>query len=258
VDRLAEVVSGAQRLMVLTGAGISTDSGIPDFRGPQGLWTKNPSAERLSSFDGYVADGELRARAWAARAEHAAWTAEPNVGHLALVEAERRGRILAVATQNIDGLHQAAGSSLDTLWELHGNIWGVTCLSCKRGTLMADELARVRQGEKDPRCQACGGILKSATISFGQPLDGEVITGAVRAAQRCDVSLAIGSTLSVHPAAGLCDVAVQAGARLVILYADPTPYDELATASGGGAIRGRISELLPHLLGVTSAINAPG
>jgi NAD-dependent deacetylase len=252
VERLVAVVSGARRLMVLTGAGISTDSGIPDFRGPQGLWTKDPAAERLSTFDDYVADRQVRIRAWAARRAHQAWTAQPNVGHLALAEAERRGQLSVVATQNIDGLHQAAGSSPAHVIELHGNIWGVTCLSCGRKTLMADELARVAQGESDPHCLGCGGILKSATISFGQPLDVDVINAAMRAARAADVLLAVGSTLSVYPAAGLCDLAVQAGARLVVLNAGPTPYDELAAASGGGVVRGPISSFLPQLLDVTS------
>ena len=234
-------VRAADRITVLTGAGISTDSGIPDFRGPNGVWTRNPAAERLSTLQDYVADPEVRRRSWQARRTHSAWTAEPNSGHRALVDLEKTGRLVALVTQNVDGLHQRAGSV--KVIEVHGTIWWVECLTCQVRTPMADELERL-DDEPDPPCRQCGGILKSATISFGQQLDPDVIEAAVEAARSCDVFLAIGSSLSVHPAAGLCDVAAGTGARLVVINAEPTPYDDLAAA----VLREPIGEILPALV----------
>jgi NAD-dependent deacetylase len=213
---------------VLTGAGISTDSGIPDFRGPQGLWTRNPGAERLSTYQAYVADPAVRRRSWQARLAHPAWSAGPNAAHLALA------RLAAtvdttVITQNIDGLHQRAGSPAGRVLELHGTMFDVVCVSCGARSPMAQALDRVRAGEPDPGCERCGGILKSATVMFGQPLDREVLAAAIRAASDCDLMIAVGSTLTVEPAASLCAVAVDAGARLVVINRDPTPYDPIAT-----------------------------
>ncbi|MFL6139313.1 MAG: SIR2 family NAD-dependent protein deacylase [Frankiaceae bacterium] len=227
----------------MTGAGISTDSGIPDYRGPQGTWTKDPAAMRTATIGHYVADPEVRRRAWRGRRDHAAWTAAPNAGHLALVELERAGKLRALLTQNVDGLHQLAGSSPGIVVELHGTVWEVECLSCAARTPMADELARVDEGDPDPACRACGGILKSATISFGQPLDRQVVAAAVRAASECDLFLAIGSSLTVHPAAGLCELATGNGARLVVVNAQPTPYDGIADA----VVREPIGTALPAL-----------
>src|SRR5947209_11896274 len=217
VERVRAMVHRAAAVTVLTGAGISTDSGIPDFRGPQGVWTLNPAAERLSSYDDYVRDPEVRRRAWQARKNHPAWTAQPNDGHRALVDLERSGRLVALVTQNIDELHQRAGSSPEKVIEVHGTVWWVQCLTCGVRTPMADQLARVTDDEPDPACEQCGGILKSATISFGQRLDNDVLEAAAIAAQTCDLFLAVGSSLTVRPAAGLCDVALEAGARLVVI-----------------------------------------
>jgi NAD-dependent deacetylase len=213
---------------VLTGAGISTDSGIPDFRGPGGLWTRNPAAERLSTFAVYVADPAARRRSWQARLEHPAWSAAPNEAHKALA---RIGEVIDtwVITQNIDGLHQRGGSDRDRVLELHGTMFGVVCVGCGDQTEMAATLDRVRNGEADPACVQCGGILKSATVMFGQALDPVVLARAVRVAQECDLMLAIGSTLTVEPAASLCAFAVDHGASLVVVNRDPTPYDEIAT-----------------------------
>ena len=213
---------------MLTGAGISTDSGIPDFRGPNGLWTRNPAAERLSTYPDYLADPELRYRSWRARLAHPGWSAAPNEAHLALA---RLGEAIDtwVITQNVDGLHQRAGSPAERVVELHGTMFGVVCVHCGERTEMAATLARVRAGEADPPCLTCGGILKSATVMFRQPLDRAVLIQAVRAAQGCDLMLAIGSTLTVDPAASLCRVAVEHGAHLVVINRDPTPYDALAT-----------------------------
>jgi NAD-dependent deacetylase len=231
-------------IAVLTGAGISTDSGIPDFRGPQGVWTKNPIAELTSTYQNYVADPQLRVRAWLARRDNPAWTAEPNAGHRALVDLERSGRSVRILTQNIDRLHQRAGSSDRKVLELHGNMFEVVCVSCDARVTMRETLDRVAAGEPDPACAACGGILKSATIMFGQPLDEQVIGDAAVYARAASIFLAVGTSLQVYPVAGLCEVAVDAGADLVIVNNEPTPYDGIATE----VIREPISEALPALV----------
>jgi NAD-dependent deacetylase len=214
-DPLPEWLTAARRITVLTGAGISTESGIPDFRGPNGVWTRDPEAEKLSTLHYYVSDPEVRRRAWQERLHHPAWTATPNAGHAALVDLERQGRLRALLTQNIDGLHQRAGTSPSAVLELHGTVHEVGCLTCGERTAMRATLDRVEAGEPDPACLSCGGILKSATISFGQALDGAVIDAAVAAAGDCDVFLAVGTSLTVHPAAGLTDLAAAHGARVV-------------------------------------------
>ena len=242
VEQVAPLVRDATHITVLTGAGISTDSGIPDYRGPNGVWTKNPEAERLSTLQDYIADPEVRRRSWQARKNHTAWTAEPNAGHRALVDLEKSGKLVALVTQNVDGLHQRAGST--NVIEVHGTIWWAECLTCMVRTPMADELARVSDDEPDPPCRQCGGILKSATISFGQRLDNDVLDAAAQAAASCELFLAIGSSLSVRPAAGLCDVAAESGARLVVINAEPTPYDGIADA----VLRDPIGEILPALV----------
>jgi NAD-dependent deacetylase len=247
-ERLVSVVRGwieaARRLVVLTGAGISTESGIPDFRGPQGVWTRNPEAEKQSTIQHYVADPDVRKRAWRSRLESPAWAAKPNAGHRALVELERCGKLDTLITQNIDGLHQAAGSSPERVVEVHGTMREVVCLSCGERAAMERALARVRSGEEDPPCRTCGGILKSATISFGQSLVAEDIARAQQAARRCDLMLAIGTKLSVWPVAGVVPVAKDAGARVVIVNAEPTDMDGLADA----ILRGSIGDLLPRLV----------
>jgi NAD-dependent deacetylase len=243
-DRIGRLLEAAERITVLTGAGISTDSGIPDFRGPNGLWTRNPAAQRMSSLEDYVADRDIRIRAWQSRRAHPAWTAQPNAAHHALVDLEHSGRLVALLTQNIDELHQRAGSSPDTVVELHGTLWWAECLTCGVRTPMAEQLARVTAAEPDPPCTLCGGILKSATISFGQSLEPQVVERAWQAAGDCDVFLVVGSSLTVHPAAGLCDVAVAGGAALVIVNAQPTPYDDRAAA----VIRDPIGDILPALV----------
>jgi NAD-dependent deacetylase len=247
MDELEDVrgwIAGAARVVVLTGAGISTDSGIPDFRGPQGLWTRNPAAEKMATLQHYLADGEVRKRAWRSRLETFAAPREPNPGHRALVELERAGRLDTLITQNVDGLHQRAGSSSERIVEIHGTIREVMCLSCDERAPIERALARVRAGEEDPPCRSCGGILKTATISFGQGLVAHDLARAQRAAARCDLLLAIGTTLGVYPIAGVVPIAKAAGARLVILNAERTEMDELADA----VLRGSISEVLPRLL----------
>lgn len=244
IKTIREWVAKSHRIVALTGAGISTESGIPDFRGPQGLWTKNPKAEKLSDIRYYMADPEVRRLSWQQRLFHPAWQAKPNAGHLALVALEQSGRLHALITQNIDGLHQAAGNSMEKVIEVHGTMREVVCMSCNwRGPMQAT-LDRVRGGEEDPPCKSCGGILKSATISFGQALVPEVIDRAMRAAKKTDLLLAIGTTLSVYPVAGVVPLAKAARARVVILNAQPTPMDDLADA----VLRASIGEVLPQLL----------
>jgi len=234
----------AERIAVLTGAGISTASGIPDFRGPQGVWTKDPDAEAMSDIEEYVARRDVRVAAWKHRLAIPVWEVEPNPGHLALVELERQGRLTGLVTQNVDGLHQKAGSSPELVHELHGTVWYVDCLQCNRRIPMADVLPRLESGDEDPACEVCGGILKSATVSFGQSLDPVVLERAVAAAESADLFLAIGTSLQVYPAAGLCDFALNAGKPLVILNAQPTPYDEEATT----VLRTPIETTLPDLV----------
>jgi NAD-dependent deacetylase len=238
-------VDAAKRVVVLTGAGISTESGIPDFRGPQGLWTRDPKAEKMSTLQHYVADPEVRKLAWQNRLESPAWTAEPNAGHRALVGLERRGKLHTLITQNIDGLHRKAGTDPARIVEIHGTMREVVCLTCGERAPMERALARVRAGEADPTCRSCGGILKSATISFGQSLVREDLARAQQAAEVCDLLLAVGTTLAVYPIAGVVPVAKEAGARVVIVNAEPTAMDELADA----VLRGAIGQILPRLVG---------
>jgi NAD-dependent deacetylase len=237
-------IDGAERIVVLTGAGISTDSGIPDFRGPQGVWTKNPEAEKMATLQHYLAEPEVRERAWQTRLQMGERRVEPNAGHRALVDLERRGKLHALLTQNVDGLHQRAGTSRDLVVEIHGTIQEVMCMSCDERAPMERALARVRAGESDPPCRSCGGILKSATISFGQSLVPEDLARAERVASECDLMLAVGSTLGVYPIAGVVPVARGQGARVVIVNGGPTEMDALADA----VLRGSISEILPELV----------
>jgi NAD-dependent deacetylase len=244
-------LAAASRITVLTGAGISTDSGIPDFRGPNGVWTRDPAAARLSDIDAYIAEPEIRRRAWIGRRDHPAWSAEPNAGHRALVDLERTGRLLAIVTQNIDGLHQRAGSDPARVVEVHGTIHEVVCLGCDDRTTMRSALARVADGEPDPDCQHCGGILKSATISFGQPLDRATLHRAFTCANESDVLITVGTSLQVYPVAGMVDQAKVAGAKVIIVNAEPTPYDGVVDA----VIREPIGTTLPTL--VAGALAAP-
>jgi NAD-dependent deacetylase len=240
---LAAALRSATHVTVLTGAGVSTDSGIPDFRGPQGLWTKDPEAERLSSLHHYMNDPALRVKAWRARLEHPALDAAPNDAHLALVELERRNKLHTLITQNIDGLHQSAGTSPERIVEIHGTLREVMCMSCGDRAPMEKALARVRAGEPDPECRSCSGILKSATISFGQNLVPEDLDRAQRAAMASDVFIAAGTSLTVYPVAYLPQVAHSSGARIAIFNAQATPYDDIAE----WVIREPLSLALPAL-----------
>ncbi|MBV8031399.1 MAG: NAD-dependent deacylase [Betaproteobacteria bacterium] len=243
IDQVRGWIDASARVVVLSGAGISTDSGIPDFRGPQGVWTKDPLAEKLSNIHYYLADPEVRRRAWKSRIASPAWDAKPNAGHLAIVELERRGKLHALITQNIDELHQRAGNSPDRVIEVHGSMRRFMCWGCGMRGPMEEALERVRSGEEDPACRDCGGILKSDTISFGQALVPEVIDRALQAAAEADFFLAVGTSLQVYPVAGAVEIARRAGARVVIVNAEPTPFDAIADA----VLDGSISEVLPAI-----------
>ena len=245
LPRVKSWIAAGERIVVLTGAGISTDSGIPDFRGPRGVWTTNPAAEAQSTLQNYLADKHVREAAWRARMAHPAWTARPNRAHLALLALEKRGKLHALITQNIDELHQQAGHAGDRIIEVHGTMRRVMCWGCGARTPMADVLERVRAGEGDPVCRVCGGILKSDTISFGQALVPAVIDRALRVAGQADLLLAVGSTLQVYPVAGIVPVAKEAGARVVIVNDQPTPMDAIADA----VLRDPIGDVLPVICG---------
>ncbi|MFE5814347.1 NAD-dependent deacetylase [Streptomyces sp. NPDC056479] len=229
---------------LLSGAGISTDSGIPDYRGPNGLWRRDPEAEKLVTYEYYMGDPEIRRRSWQMRRNNRTLKAEPNAAHRAVAELERSGVPVRVITQNVDGLHQLAGMPARKVLELHGSARSVLCTKCHARGPMEDALARVEAGEADPPCLECGGILKSATVMFGERLDPMVLGEAVAITKACQVFIAVGSSLQVQPAAGLAGVAADHGARLVIVNAEPTPYDERADE----VIREPIGTALPELL----------
>ncbi|WP_432092856.1 SIR2 family NAD-dependent protein deacylase [Streptomyces sp. bgisy100] len=229
---------------VLSGAGISTDSGIPDYRGPNGLWRKDPEAEKLVTYAYYMADPAIRRRSWRMRQDGATLRAQPNAAHLAVAELERSGVPVRVITQNVDGLHQLAGMPDRKVFELHGTARAVECTGCRERSSMSEALERVAAGEEDPPCRVCGGILKSATVMFGERLDPEVLGSALTVAKACDVFIAVGTSLQVQPAASLAGTAAQHGARLIIVNAEPTPYDEHADE----LVREPIGTALPALL----------
>ncbi|MBK3565174.1 Sir2 family NAD-dependent protein deacetylase [Streptomyces sp. MBT62] len=229
---------------LLSGAGISTDSGIPDYRGPNGLWRRDPEAEKLVTYEYYMGDPEIRRRSWQMRRDNRALRAEPNAAHRAVAELERSGVPVRVITQNVDGLHQLGGVPARKVLELHGSARSFVCTKCHARGPMQDALARVAAGEADPPCLECGGILKSATVMFGERLDPAVLGEAVAITKACQVFIAVGTSLQVQPAAGLAGVAADHGARLIIVNAEPTPYDELADE----VVREPIGTALPELL----------
>ncbi|MFF4416454.1 NAD-dependent deacetylase [Streptosporangium sp. NPDC001559] len=209
---------------VLTGAGISTESGIPDYRGPNGLWRADPEQERLVTYHHYMGSAEIRRRSWLFRRDSPAWDAEPNAAHRALATLPDAW----IITQNVDGLHRRAGSPQDRVLELHGNMFGAVCTSCGADSTTLEAVERIMAGEDDPACRACGGILKTATVMFGQSLDQGVLSRAVEAAGNCEVFVAVGTSLQVRPAATLVSIAAEAGARVVIVNGEPTAYDHMA------------------------------
>lgn len=244
IEEVATWARDARSIVVLTGAGISTESGIPDFRGPQGVWTKNPAAEKTATLQHFMANRDARVRSWVNRLSSSMDAASPNAGHIALAALERKTSFSLLVTQNIDGLHHRAGSDPARIVEIHGNVRESMCMNCDDRGSIERVLDRVRAGEEDPPCRSCGGILKSATISFGQNLVPADLAHSERAASECDLFLAIGTSLVVYPVASLPAIALQAGARLVIVTAEETPYDHLASA----VIRDPIGEALPAIV----------
>ena len=244
IEAAAALIRAAERVCVLTGAGISTDSGIPDFRGPQGLWTKDPAAEKASNIRTYLTDPDVRRRNWERRATGELWAdVEPNEGHRALVRLQEHGKLHTLITQNVDELHQRAGADPDLVVEIHGTTRKVQCLSCDYRAEMEVVLERVRAGEDDPPCLACGGILKSATISFGQSLVPEDLRRAEQAALECDLFLAVGTSLQVFPINETLPMAARTGADVIIVNAEPTPMDHLADV----VLNVGISQTLPQI-----------
>lgn len=242
IDSLAE----ATRIVILSGAGLSTAAGIPDFRGPDGLWTRDPYAELVSTLSWYLRDEDVRKAAWRRRADPAAWAAQPTRAHRAIVELERQGRLRGIITQNTDGLHQLAGSSPELVHEVHGSMRTWRCEMCGRTGPMEEMVARVRAGEEDPRCPYCGGIVRATVILFEEVLDTDVLQASVEAAEGCDAIVAVGTSLGVYPVAGLFPLAMEHGAFGVIVNATETPFDSQANE----VVRGKIDDVLPGLLGV--------
>jgi NAD-dependent deacetylase len=240
---------GKPLVAVLSGAGISTDSGIPDYRGPNGLWRRDPDAEKLVTYEYYMGDPEIRRRSWQMRRKNRTLSARPNAAHRAVADLERSGVPVRVITQNVDGLHQLAGMPARKVLELHGSARSFVCTKCRARGPMEDALARVEAGEEDPPCLECGGILKSATVMFGERLDPVVLGEALAVTKACQVFFAVGTSLRVQPAAGLAGIAADHGARLVVVNAEPTPYDDLADE----VVREPIGTALPRLLGEIAA-----
>ncbi len=226
------VLGDRSNILVFTGAGISTESGIPDFRSPGGLWTKlDPDDFTLSR---YLSDPAVRERSWNARFPRLFGGAAPNAAHHAIVDLWKAGRMIGCVTQNIDGLHQAAGLPPHTIAELHGNADGIACHACGRPANPVDVEARWRAGDLDPRCLACGGILKSTVVFFEEMLPGEPMEQAYAWVSEADAVISIGSSLSVFPAAFIPLEVVGRGHPLVIVNQGPTEFDQRATVLVGG------------------------
>lgn len=244
LHQVAEWVATADRVVLLTGAGVSTASGIPDYRGPQGVWTRDPAAERRATIEVWLTEPETRRDIWRRRVERTDIAPRPNDAHAAIAELERLGHLDTLVTQNTDGLHQDAGNSRERVIEIHGTNREVVCLECSVRTPMAEILDRVREGDEDPHCERCGGLLKAATVSFGQPLSPVQLDRAHRAATEGEVFLALGTSLAVYPVAALPRVALDTGSRLVVANAEPTPYDRAAHA----VFADDLVEVLPALV----------
>lgn len=249
--RAADLVAGARRLAFLTGAGLSTAAGIPDFRGPQGVWTLDPAAEAASTLSRYLDEDDVRRAAWRLRAAEGLWQAEPTPAHRAIAALEDDDRCAGVITQNTDGLHQLAGSSERLVHELHGSARRTRCERCGAEQPTEDVVQRVREGDADPRCdelvdgRPCGGMLRATTILFEEALVPEVVQAAADAVEGADLLVAAGTLLTVHPAAGFVPFALANGVPVVIVNRDETPYDDLAQA----VLRDDVQDVLPALLG---------
>ncbi|MDP8925126.1 MAG: Sir2 family NAD-dependent protein deacetylase [Chloroflexota bacterium] len=240
--QLADLIARSRRIVAFTGAGVSTESGIPDFRSPGGVWDRHAPID----FRDFLASADARRETWR-RGLHTypvVAAAEPNAAHLALVELELSGKLSAVVTQNIDGLHQKAGHGPGRVIELHGNAHGVRCLDCEARYDRPAIHARVTAGEAEPDCAGCGGTLKPTTVSFGEGMPYDELRRAEQEALACDLMLVVGSSLVVFPAAAVPQRAVDAGARLAIVNATETPLDERADM----VVRGRAAVVLPLIV----------
>lgn len=250
IQQLADLVADSATVVVFTGAGVSTESGLPDFRSPGGVWTRYDPTKL--TFDRYVADPEVRRQSWQMRREFFETLPEPNPAHHAIAALEDSGRGIGVITQNIDGLHQAAGSR--TVAEVHGTAREVMCIGARpTGGMPAGcgyrvgyqwAFDRLEAGDPDPRCPTCSGLIKSATVSFGQMLFPGEIAHAERLAAQADLMIAVGSSLQVHPAAGLPMETIRGGGSLAIVNDEATPLDELADV----VVIGRAGDVLPSVL----------
>jgi NAD-dependent deacetylase len=253
LDQARRLVESSPSVVIITGAGISTASGIPDFRGPEGLWTRDPTAERLSNIDAFTSSAEVRKASWQQLIAKQARPAQPNRAHRAVAAFESTGKLEAVVTQNIDGLHVAAGSDPKLVIEVHGNTRRTRCLQCESESATIVILERVQAGDLDPHCEVlvggtkCGGLLKTTVVSFGQALPRQDFARAEYLAKTCDLLICIGSTLMVRPVAGLVPKAVSRGARLLIVNAEPTPFDDAADV----VERGDIPTVLGTILGAS-------
>jgi NAD-dependent deacetylase len=242
------LLAQAERIVGFTGAGISTESGIPDFRSPNGIWANN----RMIEYQDFISSRTDRIEAW--RQKVIAWPemrdAQPNAGHRAFVELERRGKLIAMITQNIDGLHQRAGHDPANVIELHGTMTEAVCLSCAERIPMDEAIARIEAGNPAPECEKCGGLLKPATISFGQAMPMAEMQRAAEACYACDVFISVGSSLVVYPAASFHALAKQSGAKLIIINRTPTPLDDIADL----VVNEEIGKALPKLAGISETV----
>ena len=244
IERLAQLIMESKKTVVFTGAGISTESGIPDFRSPGGIWSRyDPEDFTIQKF---LSGPAARKTIWKMSVEGGLLTeAEPNLAHYAIAELYQLGKLDCVITQNIDNLHQKAGVPEDKVFELHGNMEWVVCLSCHRRFPMPEVLQKIKEGIEVPDCPDCQGILKPDAVFFGEALSQETLREATRRAQNCDLFIVIGSTLVIYPAAYMPTYAREAGARLAIVNLTPTPLDHYAEV----VIRGRAGEIMSKVMG---------
>ncbi|MBN2283740.1 MAG: NAD-dependent deacylase [Deltaproteobacteria bacterium] len=247
IDAIAALVAGASHVVAFTGAGVSTESGIPDFRSPGGIWEKFNPAD--FTFDKYCVNPEVRKLTWLRYRMMKLSDIEPNAAHYALAQMERMGKLDCVITQNIDGLHLKAGNSAERIIELHGTARLVRCLDCGKEWPFEEIAGWFERGIEDPHCDECGGILKAATISFGQAMPVEEMARAERHSRGCDLFIVIGSSLVVYPAAYMPVYALEGGAPLVIINRDETPMDHLAAVvvreSAGKTMAGVMARIGP-------------
>lgn len=239
------LIRGASAIVAMTGAGISTESGIPDYRGPGGVWeTRTPP-----TIGDFLNHPETRREFWRRRlTDYPALVArKPNAGHIALADLERRGTLLAIVTQNIDGLHQKAGNSDRRVIELHGNAHQLRCVDCGTISAAAEIQLRLQAGEPEPNCLVCGGVLRSGTVLFGDPIPTEALEMSLTAARACDVMLIVGSSLVVNPAARLPEIARRNGASLIVINRTKTPVDHLADVLILGEAGPTLSDLVNRL-----------